>query len=577
MKSESKQQTLSRLGQILLPQWWLLVVLVGVTVVQVGLTLYLPILVGRTLDYLGLADGSVTKWLQWSLVVVIMTALFQWFGPLIQQKLVYRLIQKMRQEAMLRLQRSALAQVEKYTLGDLVSRLTTDLDQLGDGILMVFNQFLGGSLTIVVTILVMVRNDLLMALVVIGLTPLSLIVARYIAGKTYRLFQQQATTRSAQTEYIEESIRQMTLLQQLAAVQKNVTQFEAYNHSYTKASLWATFYASTVNPTTRFINALIYATLLGVGIWRVSLGAMTLGGLVVFLSYATQYTKPFNDISGVLAELQGALVCASRLLELMDLPLEKETGSLQLENTSVQGEVGFHQIDFQYEVDRPLIRQFNIEVPAGSKVAIVGPTGAGKSTMMNLLMRFYEPTSGNISIDQQAITTYTRASWREILGMVPQEPWIVSGTVHENIAYGKPSASRQEVEQAAKAARADYFIQQLPQGYDTVLEQVGAALSQGQQQLLTLARIFLTPPKVLILDEATSAIDAYTEQLVQAAFDELMQGRTSFVIAHRLSTIRSADLILVMDQGDIVEQGTHTQLMAHKGIYYQMQQNMKVD
>ena len=576
MNKQQTTHTLQRLAQLLAPQWGRLIGLVVLTVAQVGLALYLPVLIGRILDQLG-DTTAVGQLLSQALVVVLMTAIWQWIGPLVQQKLVYRLIQQMRQTAMMKLQKAQLSLVDGYTLGDLVARLTTDLDQLGDGILMVFNQFLSGILTIIVTIWMMWRMDGLMLAVVIGLTPLSLFLARYVAQKTYALFQAQAQTRSAQTEFVEESVRQMTLLQQLAANQASDEQFTQCNRAYTQASLWATFYSSTVNPLTRFINALIYAILLGIGIWRVGAHGLTLGGLVVFLSYATQYTKPFNDISSVLAELQGALVCGARLLVLMDLPLENETGTNQLVANEIQGGVSFQHIDFQYEVGKPLVKDFNITIASGSKVAIVGPTGAGKSTMMNLLMRFYEPSEGQILIDGQPVTAYTRASWREMLGMVPQEAWILSDTVHQNIAYSQPDATREAVIKAAKAARADYFIQQLPHGYDTVLAQAGASLSQGQQQLLTLARIFLKPPKVLILDEATSAIDAYTEQMVQAAFDELMAGRTSFVIAHRLSTIRSADLILVMNQGDIVEQGTHEELMAQSGVYYQMQQNMKVD
>lgn len=407
---------------------------------------------------------------------------------------------------------------------------------------------------------------------VLILTPLSLFIARFIAKRSYHLFRMQTQARGAQTQMIEESLSQESLLQAFNAQDAFHRKFIEINGDYAGYSQEAIFYSSTVNPATRFVNALIYALVTGFGAFRILSGTgFTVGQLVTFLNYVNQYTKPFNDISSVLAELQSALACAERLYSILDQEEVKESGKRDLQEDAVKGAVQFDHVSFGYRSDQTLIKDLSISIPPASKVAIVGPTGAGKSTLINLLMRFYDVDQGQLRLDHEAVNSYSLASYRKQFGMVLQETWLKVGTVHENIAFGRPDASREEVVQAAKAANADFFIQQLPEGYDTYLADAGDSLSQGQRQLLTIARVFLAVPKILILDEATSSIDTRTELLIQDAFHKLMVGRTSFVIAHRLSTIENADLILVMVDGNIVEHGNHTELMARKGVYYKMQ------
>ena len=426
---------------------------------------------------------------------------------------------------------------------------------------------------ILVSILAMFQIHLLMTLLVLLLTPLSMVISRFIAKRSYHLFQKQTETRGIQTQLIEESLSQQTIIQSFNAQEDFIQRLHEANDNYAAYSQSAIFYSSTVNPSTRFVNALIYALLAGVGVYRIMMGStLTIGRLVTFLNYVQQYTKPFNDISSVLAELQSALACAERVYGVLDSPEVAETGKEVLTSDQVKGAISFKQISFGYHPEKILIKDLSIDIPAGSKVAIVGPTGAGKSTLINLLMRFYPINSGDILLDGKSIYDYTRASLRQQFGMVLQETWLKPGTIHENIAFGNPEASREQVIDAAKAANADFFIQQLPQGYDTKLENAGESLSVGQAQLLTIARVFLAIPKILILDEATSSIDTRTEVLVQDAFAKLMKGRTSFIIAHRLSTIQDADLILVLVDGDIVEYGNHQNLITRKGKYYQMQQ-----
>lgn len=469
-----------------------------------------------------------------------------------------------------------LSYLDRQGSGDMVSRVTTDSDQLNNGLLMVFNQFFVGLLTIFVIIITMARLDWFMMLLVLVMTPLSVLVARFIARKSYQLYRHQTKWRGMQTQLIEESLTQEALVQSLNAQSQMVRNFREVNGKYAAYSRGAIFYSSAVNPATRFVNSLIYALIAGVGAYRImSGGAFTVGQLTTFLNYVTQYTKPFNDISSVLSELQSALACADRLYMILDENEIPETGHLVLEEEDVQGQFQFNHIQFGYLPNKPLIKDLNIDIPAASTVAIVGPTGAGKSTLINLLMRFYDLDKGQLRLDGRSITDYTRESLRKQIGMVLQETWLEVGTIHDNIAYGNPKASREEVIAAAKAANADFFINQLPQGYDTYLSDAGQSLSQGQRQLLTIARIFVNLPKILILDEATSSIDTRTELLIQEAFAKLMKGRTSFIIAHRLSTIENADLILVMNNGDIVEYGTHHQLMQAKGMYYQMQTAQK--
>lgn len=536
MKMRYSKSGLKRLASDLLQQRWLFLLATIGTIVQVALTIYLPILIGNAVDSVLLPDASqhlLPILSKMGMVIVANTAI-QWLNPLIYNQLIYSYSRKLRDAVIQKIHRLPLAYLDCQGSGDLVSRLTTDVEQLNNGLLMVFNQFFVGVLTILVTIVTMARIDFFMMMLVLLLTPLSMLIARFIARKSYKLFQKQTTARGLQTQLIEESLSQESLIQSF--------------------------------------NALIYAMIVGFGAARIINGSsFTVGQLVTFLNYVNQYTKPFNDISSVMAELQSALACAERLYMILDEKEVVETGKEELTSEAVRGAIRFEHVRFGYEKDKPLIHDLNMTVPAGSKVAIVGPTGAGKSTLINLLMRFYNVDAGKIKLDDRDITDYTRVSFRQQFGMVLQETWLKTATIHENIAFGRPEASREEVIAAAKAANAHFFIQQLPHGYDTYLADAGDSLSQGQRQLLTIARVFLAVPKILILDEATSSIDTRTEVLIQEAFNKLMVGRTSFIIAHRLSTIQNADIILVLVDGDIVEYGSHQELMQAKGVYYQMQ------
>ena len=552
---------------------WLILASLG-TILQVLLTVYIPILIGRAIDLVVLPDAAhliLPLILQMGLVILFAT-LIQWVNPLIYNQMIYRYSKDLREKVIQKVHVLPLSYLDRQGTGDLVSRLTTDVEQLNNGLFMVFSQFFVGLLTILVTIASMARLDWMMMGMVLILTPLSLFIARFIAKRSYHLFRIQTQARGAQTQMIEESLSQESLLQAFNAQGQFKDKFIEINGDYAGYSQEAIFYSSTVNPATRFVNALIYALVTGFGAFRILSGTgFTVGQLVTFLNYVNQYTKPFNDISSVLAELQSALACAERLYSVLDQEEVKESGKRDLQEETVKGAVQFDHVSFGYRPDQTLIKDLSISIPPASKVAIVGPTGAGKSTLINLLMRFYDVDQGQLSLDHEAVDSYSLESYRKQFGMVLQETWLKVGTVHENIAFGRPDASREEVVQAAKAANADFFIQQLPDGYDTYLADAGDSLSQGQRQLLTIARVFLAVPKILILDEATSSIDTRTELLIQEAFHKLMMGRTSFVIAHRLSTIENADLILVMVDGNIVEYGNHTELMAQKGVYYKMQ------
>ncbi len=574
MKIRYSKSGLKRLASDLLQQRWLFLLATIGTIVQVALTIYLPILIGNAVDSVLLPDASqhlLPILSKMGMVIVANTAI-QWLNPLVYNQLIYSYSQKLRDAVIQKIHRLPLAYLDRQGSGDLVSRLTTDVEQLNNGLLMVFNQFFVGVLTILVTIVTMARIDFFMMMLVLLLTPLSMLIARFIARKSYKLFQKQTTARGLQTQLIEESFSQESLIHSFNAQEQFITDFTKGNESYADYSQDAIFYSSTVNPATRFVNALIYAIVVGFGAVRIINGSsFTVGQLVTFLNYVNQYTKPFNDISSVMAELQSALACAERLYMILDEKEVVETGKEELTSEAVRGAIHFEHVRFGYEKDKPLIHDLNMTVPAGSKVAIVGPTGAGKSTLINLLMRFYNVDAGKIKLDDRDISDYTRVSFRQQFGMVLQETWLKTGTIHENIAFGRPEASREEVIAAAKAANAHFFIQQLPHGYDTYLADAGDSLSQGQRQLLTIARVFLAVPKILILDEATSSIDTRTEVLIQEAFNKLMVGRTSFIIAHRLSTIQNADIILVLVDGDIVEHGSHQELMRAQGVYYQMQ------
>lgn len=572
---DRRKETMRRLIHLLAEYKLLLFTIIILSIAQVSLTVYLPILIGRAVDMIVGAGQVNFEILQTILmqmfVVVVANTIVQWVLPLIYQKIAYELTRDLRQGALEKIHSMPLSYIDRRGTGDLVSRLTTDSEQLNDGLLLVFQQFLIGILTILFTLVMMFRINPVMMAVVAFLTPISLFVSQFIAKKSYEEFTMSVRLRGEFSEIVEESVTQNEIITLFNIHEEKQVQFDDLNTSYSDYSEKATFISSTVNPVTRFINSLIYAGVTFMGAVLIINGGLTVGGLTVFLNYAREYTKPFNDISNVLAELQSALASANRLFEILDGPSEIETGTKEYKADEIRGEVTFEDVDFSYDPDIELIKDLNVEVEPGMKVAIVGPTGAGKSTMINLIMRFYETDTGEITLDGEPITNYTRASLREQLGMVLQDVWLKSGTVHDNIAYGSPNASRETVVRAAKSAHAHKFIEALPNGYDTDLNDGGLTLSKGEQQLLSIARIFVSIPNVLILDEATSSIDTRTEILIQDAFHELMEGRTSFIIAHRLSTIQDSDLILVMQNGQVVEQGDHDELMRQEGLYHQMQ------
>ncbi|HEL1559351.1 TPA: ABC transporter ATP-binding protein [Streptococcus suis] len=573
-----KQSSFKELVRLVLGQPFQMYLMLVGTLVQVLLTVYLPILIGQAVDAVLIADGQVLLGIIGKMVMVILlNTLVQWYLPLVTNRLVYGMVADLREQVYVKLHQMPLSYLDRQSVGDLVARFSSDSEQLTNGLLMIFNQFFIGILTIFLTIFTMARLDLTMMLVVVALTPVSLLVARYIAKKSYGYYRKQTQARGKQSQLLEESISQLTLVQSFNAQEQFTQGFQVVNDQYATYSQQAIFASSTVNPSTRFINAIIYALLAGLGALRIMAGQFTVGSLTTFLNYASQYSKPFNDISSVLSELQSALACADRLFAILALDSIDDQAERKIDSEELKGAISFDNVSFSYSPERSLIEHLDIDVEAGQKVAIVGPTGAGKSTMINLLMRFYDVTAGQIVLDGVPIRQYSREDLRRQIGMVLQETWIKSGTIHDNIAYGYPNATRELVIEAAKAANADFFIRQLPQGYDTVLADGGEGLSQGQRQLLSIARVFVKIPKILILDEATSSIDTRTEILVQEAFAKLMEGRTSFIIAHRLSTIQSADLILVMVDGKIVEQGNHEALMAEQGVYYQMQTSQQTE
>ncbi len=573
-----KQSSFKQLVRLVWKQPLRMSLLLIGTVAQVLLTVYLPILIGQAVDAVLLADSQILLVLLVKMaLVILLNTLVQGYLPLLTNRLVYGMVADLREQVYIKLHQLPLSYLDRQSVGDLVARFASDSEQLTNGLLMIFNQFFIGLLTIFLTIFTMARLDMVMMLVVVALTPLSLLVARYIAKKSYGYYRQQTQARGQQSQLLEESISQLTLVQSFNAQAQFTKRFEAVNEQYATYSQKAIFASSTVNPSTRFVNALIYALLAGLGAMRIMAGNFTVGSLTTFLNYASQYSKPFNDISSVLSELQSALACADRLFVILGQVSIDDQAERKIDSEELKGSISFENVSFSYSDDQSLIEDLNIDVKSGQKIAIVGPTGAGKSTMINLLMRFYDVTAGQIVLDGVPISQYSREDLRRQIGMVLQETWIKSGTIHDNIAYGYPNATRELVIEAAKAANADFFIRQLPQGYDTVLSDGGASLSQGQRQLLSIARVFVKIPKILILDEATSSIDTRTELLVQEAFAKLMEGRTTFIIAHRLSTIQSADSILVMVDGKIVEQGNHADLMAKQGIYYQMQNSQLLE
>lgn len=539
--------------------------------ITVASTLYAPILTGDAIDLIvgkGLVDFDGIKDIIYTfLMVTVVTVLSQWFMNIINNHITYSVVRDIRIEVFNHMEELPLSYIDSHKHGDIVSRIVSDIDQFADGLLMGFTQLFTGIVTILATLGFMIAVNVPIALVVIVLTPLSLFVASFIAKRTYHLFHRQSETRGDITALVDEMIGQQKIVQAFGYEDEALERFEKINDRLEKDSMSATFYSSIVNPCTRFLNNLVYAAVGIIGAVSVISTGFTVGQLTCFLSYANQYTKPFNEISNVITELQNAMACAGRVFELLDetpqIP-EKEHAHVL---TDTKGAIEIKDVNFSYVKDKTLITNLNLSVKPGMRVAIVGPTGCGKSTLINLLMRFYDVDTGSISVDGTDIRDMTRDSLRENYGMVLQETWLKSGTIRENIAYGKPDATDAEIIQAAKLAHSDSFIRRLPQGYDTVIAEDGGNLSQGQKQLLCITRVMLLLPPMLILDEATSSIDTRTEIRIQKAFNRMMQGRTSFIVAHRLSTIREADVILVMKDGNIIEKGNHDQLMAQNGFY----------
>ena len=563
----SLAQLLRRIGRA----WPALVVSTLLTAATVVLQLYVPILFGDAIDQIAGAGkvhfARLARYLQEISLLVALSAVSNWISNRINNRITYRTVQSLRDESIRHLQKLPLSYLDGHTVGDLVSRITADIDVISDGLLLGFTQLLTGGLTIAVTLVFMFSKNLSVSLLVVVLTPLSFLVARFISSRSFRLFQQQSVLRGKQTALVDEMIGGQKLVQAFDYTETASRRFAAINEDLMQCSQQAVFYSSLTNPSTRFVNSLIYAGVALLGIFLIPGGNLTVGGLTILLAYANQYMKPFNDISAVVTEFQNALACADRIFSLLAEPAEPEDApsAAIAAPEPVQGAVTLEQLQFSYDKARPLITDLNLTVQPGQRVAIVGPTGCGKTTLINLLMRFYEPDGGRITVDGTPVTAMPRAALRRSFGMVLQDTWIKGGTVRENIAFGRPDAPEDAIIQAAKAAHCWGFIRQLPQGLDTVL--TGDGISQGQRQLLCIARVMLCLPPMLILDEATSSIDTRTEMQLQQAFETLMQGRTSFVVAHRLSTIQDANIILVMRDGKIVEQGDHAALLARGGFY----------
>lgn len=552
---------------------------VGLSVVlaacTVASTLYLPILVGDAVDCIA-APGQVdfqtlSKILLIMGGVILLTAFCQWLQSLFNNRIVYSVVKDVRVRAFKNLMHLPLSYLDAHPHGDIVSRIVADTDQFADGLLMGFTQLFTGALTILGTLFFMFSVNVWIALAVVLLTPLSLLIARFLAKRSHDYFTKQAKARGDETAFINEIIENEKVVRAYGQEQQVMDIFEEKNKALREHSKKAVFFSSLVNPATRFVNSLVYAAvgLLGSIFVIKDPSVFTVGMLTCFLTYASQYAKPFNEISGVITELQNAFVSAGRLFELIELPSETESESGE-ELKNVRGEVCFDQVFFSYEAEKPLIRDFNITIRPGMHAAIVGRTGCGKTTLINLIMRFYDTLSGAVRVDGHDVRDLQRKNLRENIGMVLQDTWVRHGTIRENILIGKPDATEEEILKAAKASHAHSFIRRLPDGYDTMIKENGAGLSEGQKQLLCITRLMLALPKILILDEATSSIDTRTEMQIQDAFNEMMAGRTSFIVAHRLSTIRSADVILVMHDGQIVEQGNHEDLMAKQGYYFRL-------
>ncbi len=542
--------------------------------VQVVLSLYIPILVGKAIDCIvgqGNVDmARVGEYLFGVALCAGAAAFAQWIMSITNNRISYRVTQDIRNEAFFHIQKLPLKYLDRHPQGDTVSRIISDVDTFADGLLMGFTQLFTGVMTIVGTLLIMLRIHWGIALVVVLVTPLSLVVAGFIAKSTHSMFQKQTQTRGEQTALIDEAIGGMKLIRAFGHEDAIMAQFDDVNERVRTCSLKAIFFSSLTNPCTRFVNSVVYALVGLTGALVAISGGITVGNLTSLLNYANQYTKPFNEISGVLTELQNALACAGRVFELIEEPAETPDPKDAVELDRVGGKVEIRDVDFAYNPEKPLIQNFSLDVEPGQRVAIVGPTGCGKTTLINLLMRFYDPQEGSIHIEGVDTRCMSRKALRRNVGMVLQDTWLKTGTIRENIAMGKPDATDEEIIEAAKKARAHGFIRRLPKGYDTQIGESGGNLSQGEKQLLCIARVMLSLPPMLILDEATSSIDTRTELRIQKAFDTMMKGRTSFVVAHRLSTIQEADVILVMRNGRVVEQGNHQQLLERRGFYSEL-------
>ena len=542
--------------------------------VTVGLTLSAPILVGKAIDCI-IGKGDVDFVNMKSIlikiaVIVVSTALIQWLMNVCNNKITYNVSRDLRKKAFEKIEILPFSYIDTHSKGDIVSRVITDVDQLSDGLLMGFTQFFTGVITIIGTLAFMLSVNVFITIVVVVVTPLSFFIARFIAKKTFNMFSLQSKTRGEQTSFIDEMISNQKVAEAYSMNEENKARFDKINDDLAKYSLKATFFSSITNPATRFVNSIVYAAVALFGAIMAVKGNITVGILSCFLSYANQYTKPFNEISSVVTELQNAIACAARVFELIEETPETPDKADATELENVKGSVEINNLYFSYNPDRELLKNVNINVEPGKTVAIVGPTGCGKTTLINLLMRFYDPNKGVISVDEVNTQDVTRQSLRQNFGMVLQDTWLKSGTIADNIRLGKTDATDDEIIEAAKKAHAHSFIKRLPDGYKTKIGEDGGSLSQGQKQLLCITRLMLCPPPMLILDEATSSIDTRTEIKIQKAFNTLMKNRTTFIVAHRLSTIQNADLILVMNNGNIIEQGTHVSLYAQKGFYYNL-------
>ena len=572
--NDKNRQTLRRILRYIRPYWPLVILSLLLSALTVGLTLYVPILTGRGVDYIiGKDQVNFTGLLAvitGILISVAVTAVAQWIMNHINNKITYRVVRDLRVQTFDHLEELPLSYVDRHASGDLISRIVTDIDQFSDGLLLGFTQLFTGVATIVGTIAFMLSINPWTTLIVVALSPLSFVVANFVSRKSFTMFKKQSETRGELTGFTSEMLGGLKVVQAFGHQEEACREFDEINRQLAQYSLKATFFSSITNPTTRFMYSAIYAGVAIVGCFSTIAGALTVGQLSSFLSYTNQYTKPFNDITSVLTEFQNSIASAARVFELLDEPAAPAEPADAVVLSEPEGRILLNQVDFSYTPEVPLIQNLNLSVEPGQRIAIVGPTGCGKTTLINLLMRFYDVQAGSIQVDGHDIRQITRQSLRTSYGMVLQETWLKSASIRDNIAYGRPDATEEEVIEAAKKAHAHSFIKRMPEGYDTIITEGGGNLSQGQKQLLCIARIMLCLPPMLILDEATSSIDTMTEIRIQRAFETLMQGRTSFVVAHRLSTIQTADVILVMDQGHIIEQGNHEELLAKKGFYYRL-------